>query len=282
MLKQADVVHATFSAGEPYRNRKFALVSSVFDMTPEIFAKAWITNPHLNKERWLRNSDHIVSISQTTANDLRDRYPRFQTPVTVIHLGTCIGDVIPRGPSLSLERFWLFVGKRSNYKNFCLLLEAIAPLDKRRCPVLVCVGGGPFNTTERKQLARLGLKERVQLLGPNYIEEPLLRWLYAQSEAVLVPSECEGFSLPLIEALACNAAVVASDIPVHREVGSAFCHFVGSNDTGAWTEQLQAMITTSLSTPADLLGTTRESLMQHYSVSRVAKDHATLYHQLSH
>ena len=43
--------------------------------------------------------------------------------------------------------------------------------------------------------------------------------VYRRATVVLMPSEAEGFGLPVIEALACGAAVVASDIPAMREAG---------------------------------------------------------------
>jgi len=280
LLKEAEIVHATFSAGTPYKSRTFRLVSSVFDMTPEILHRSWITNPHLNKEVWLRNSDHIISISKTTANDLLSLYPGFDKPITVIHLGTRIRDVIPRGPLHRLDRFWLFVGKRSGYKNFSLLLKAMARCKVSDSTDLVCAGGGAFSNFELKQISQLDLTERVHHMGDNYLDESLLRWLYGNSECVLVPSAAEGFSLPLIEGLACNTPVVASDIPVHREIGSEFCNFVESGNAEAWAEQLREMMTTRLSTPSALLGPAHDVLMNYYSGSRVAQDHANLYRKL--
>jgi glycosyltransferase involved in cell wall biosynthesis len=55
----------------------------------------------------------------------------------------------------------------------------------------------------------------VRRLG--WVRDADLPALYAGAAAVLAPSRGEGFDLPLLEALASGAAVVASDIPVHRE-----------------------------------------------------------------
>ena len=49
------------------------------------------------------------------------------------------------------------------------------------------------------------------------IDDAFLPALFAAADAVVSPSKDEGFDLPLLEALACGGAVVASDIAVHRE-----------------------------------------------------------------
>lgn len=86
--------------------------------------------------------------------------------------------------------------------------------------------------------------EAESQLGPLLGDDPSMRVLtevddeelprlYAAARVVLVPSLAEGFGLPALEAAACGAAVLASDIPSHREVlGPAAVRFE-PGDAGA-------------------------------------------------
>jgi glycosyltransferase involved in cell wall biosynthesis len=67
------------------------------------------------------------------------------------------------------------------------------------------------------------------------IDRPALAALYRHASLVMMPSEAEGFGLPVLEALACGAPVLCSDLPVFREVGGDVAHYVPVGDLDAWT-----------------------------------------------
>jgi glycosyltransferase involved in cell wall biosynthesis len=68
----------------------------------------------------------------------------------------------------------------------------------------------------RASIEKLGAQDYVELLG--FVPDKDLPNLYKQSIAFVFPSLSEGFGLPGLEAMEAGALVLASDIPVFREV----------------------------------------------------------------
>ncbi|MFY8148266.1 MAG: glycosyltransferase [Prochlorococcaceae cyanobacterium] len=285
--RQAEVVHATYYGGRPYwLGSGQRLVSSLFDMTPErhpehFFLPA-LRSPHARKADWLGASDLILSISAASADDLAFFQPRIHTPVRVIHLATDLDRIAPRAvPGLEQRPFWLMVGKRHAYKNGLTLLRALALLQRqprRELPLLVFAGGGALRPAERRWIAALGLEQAVRQIPA---EDPDLAWLYRHAEAVLVPSLAEGFSLPLIEALACDTPVVASDLEVHREVGRSFASLLPALNAEAWAEWLAEGAGRSAERPRQRLGDgAYEQLRRHFGTARLLREHLAAYGDL--
>lgn len=287
--RRAELVHATFYGGWPYRlQRKQQLVSSLFDMTPErhpeqFFSLGGWRSPHANKARWLSASDLILSISAASADDLQFFLPRIQAPVQVIHLATGMGELQPKPvPGLMERRFWLMVGKRHAYKNGLSVFRALELLRRHSpsndWPLLVCAGGGSWQASERKQISQHQLSPWVRQLQAN---DNALAWLYRQAEAVLVPSLAEGFSLPLIEALACDTPVLASDLEVHREVAGRYATLLPALNARAWAEALRDAANQPLARPSEKLGRSGwQQLRRYYALPRLVSDHIAAYSQL--
>jgi glycosyltransferase involved in cell wall biosynthesis len=75
-----------------------------------------------------------------------------------------------------------------------------------------------------------------------FLERRVLASVYRRAAVVLQPSEREGFGLPVAEAKACGAAVVASDLPPLREVGGDGTTYCPVGDISAWTSAVSAML----------------------------------------
>jgi glycosyltransferase involved in cell wall biosynthesis len=143
----------------------------------------------------------------------------------------------------------LYSGGISPHKNLETLLDAYAALagTEAGVPPLVIVGDLETEVyvsaagSVRRRIAELGLGNRVVL--PGFVPDETLAGLYSAATAVVIPSLAEGFGLPAVEAAACGAPVVLSDIPAHRETLGGDALFFPPRDAGVLAERIQELLT---------------------------------------
>jgi glycosyltransferase involved in cell wall biosynthesis len=136
--------------------------------------------------------------------------------------------------------FLLHVGSCISRKRMDVLLEVFATV-RRRWPELDLVQvGGQWTAAQQRQIEQLRLGQAIrQLRG---LDRKSLAVLYRRAALVLLPSEGEGFGLPVIEALACGAVVVASDIPVLREVGGDGAVYCPVANVSSWVDTINRLL----------------------------------------
>lgn len=117
----------------------------------------------------------------------------------------------------------------------------------------------------RAQIASLGLGDDVVL--PGFVSDDVLACLYSGAATVALPSLAEGFGLPAVEAAACGAPVVLSDIPAHRETLGEDALFFPPRDAALLAERIEHLL------GSDML---RRSLAErgHHRVARYTWDAA--------
>jgi glycosyltransferase involved in cell wall biosynthesis len=152
------------------------------------------------------------------------------------------GSTLPE--ALRGRRYLLHVGSGAPRKRLDLLFEAFAAARADHPDVLLVQQGGALTPELRERVKKLGLED--VLVQPPPMDRRHLAQLYRGAALVALPSDAEGFGLPLIEALACGAPVLASDIPILREVGGGAASFVRAGDVSAWS----AAISLHLKDPA--------------------------------
>ena len=74
------------------------------------------------------------------------------------------------------------------------------------------------------------------------IDRRVLAAVYRRAALVLQPSEAEGFGLPVAEAMACGTPVVASDLPVLREVGGDAAEYCPVGAVDVWAEAVLSLL----------------------------------------
>ncbi len=176
----------------------------------------------------LGRADGVIAISSATRNDLLERFKIPEEKVRLIYLGVnplFLQDSPPEEQELARKNyslpsaFILFVGALEPRKNLLGLLNALKIIHQRLDIIPLMVAGPQPRGTQalRRQVAEAGLEPWVRFLG--HVPGRLLRALYHQASVLVFPSFCEGFGLPLLEAMASGLAVAAAGVSSLPEVG---------------------------------------------------------------
>lgn len=182
----------------------------------------------------------VLTPSQATADRLhQEGVPRDKILVTPLGLTRELHATdAPRPASIVDSPYFLHVGAATPRKNLAVLLEAMTQLSDQH---LVLAGpSGPDTPRLERMVDELGLAGRVRFLGRVPDED--LRSLYANCRAFCFPTVGEGFGLPVLEAMAAGAAVVASDLPVLREVGADVPDWVSDPTPAGWADALGSFV----------------------------------------
>lgn len=137
-----------------------------------------------------------------------------------------------------LAEYLLYPAVTWPHKGHLALLDVMAALPKE--VHLVLTGGeGPAHEAVLAAVSNLDLAGRVQHLGR--VDQSRLAELYAGSLAVVMPSEYEGFGMPVIEAEAAGAPVIASDHPGLDEACGDAALRVAPSDVAGWVAAVQSI-----------------------------------------
>jgi glycosyltransferase involved in cell wall biosynthesis len=136
--------------------------------------------------------------------------------------------------------YLLHIGSNIPRKRIDVLLDVFAAVRAAVPGLRLVQVGGPWPGVDAARIDRLGIGAALaQIRG---LTRDQLAELYRRAAAVLVPSEAEGFGLPVIEALACGSPVVASDLPVLREVGGPATVFRPVGDVAGWADAVRRLL----------------------------------------
>jgi glycosyltransferase involved in cell wall biosynthesis len=213
----------------PPAARPLRLVVTLYDLIPELFPETYLSDT--GTRRWyrtrlelVRRADRLLSISQATAADAVERLRLPSDRVLVV--GAAASNRFHPPPSreaalAEIRRaipqveagFLLYTGGIEPRKNIDRLLRAYAGLSeelKRGHQLVVVCRVLPEERTRLEETLRdLGVAERVLFTG--YVADDQLVSLYGATTLFVFPSLYEGYGLPVAEAAACGAPVVASN-----------------------------------------------------------------------
>lgn len=195
----------------------------------------------------LQQGDRFLAISQHTCAALKEYAAELglragdEAAFQSFRLGAQLDRVAGDGqvrPALArvfdggqAPRPYLTVGTLEPRKNHATLLDAFEQVWQTRPQTrLVIVGRfGWMSNDLVKRILHHPQYSRALFLFTNLVDSEL-DYCYRNARAFVFPSHAEGFGLPVVEALQHGLPVMASDIPIHREVVGEYCAFFDQRD----------------------------------------------------
>jgi glycosyltransferase involved in cell wall biosynthesis len=157
----------------------------------------------------------VLVVSESTRRDLLSRIPRAADRVHLVPQGVARVFFSPAAdeplPAASGRPYLLCVGNRKPHKNLETAVEVLRRLQPEHPGLRLVLAGEPLGSggPVRRRAAEAGIGHLVEDAGA--VDDAALAELYAGAACFLFPSLYEGFGLPVLEAMAAGAPVVAAD-----------------------------------------------------------------------
>ncbi|MGG6270193.1 glycosyltransferase family 4 protein [Leptolyngbya sp. AN03gr2] len=189
----------------------------------------------------LNQAEHILSDSESTANDAIAFYKIPSNKITVVPLA--YDDQHFKFLDLPTSNYFLYVGRHDAYKNIGRSLTAFSQLPN---DYEFWIAGSPdprFTPDLKTQAEELGIVDRIKFL--SYVSYAELPELINRAIALIFPSLWEGFGLPVLEAMACGTPVITSNLSSIPEVSGDATLLIDPYDEAAIANAMKAIITDS-------------------------------------
>lgn len=230
-----------------------------------------------------RRAEAIIAVSQSSKDSICEQFLTISPEkIHAIYPGI---DPLFRPVDRETARYWcsrfeidakkpiiLNTGAYHPHKNLRNVLYAFA-LVKEQVPEAQLVLTGamtPYHAAFWYPIMlKLGIENDVIITGR--VTDVDLRYFYSAADVFVYPSLIEGFGLPPVEAEYCGASVIASDIPVFREVLSEQAVLVPPLDYEAWSDAILKV----LAQPLDAIGESHPR--RQYTWMEAADEYCKLY-----
>lgn len=242
--------------------------------------------------RWLDRraaslTSQVVAVSDRLRTYLATRIGIPDTALVTIENGVDVERYAPGRPAPAVRaqlgippsaRVVGSMGRLERVKNYAALLEAFAAARARSAAAgplyLVICGEGSERDALAAQAQRLGIADAIRL--PGWVDDPVE--FYRLFDVFALTSVSEGSPLSLMEAMACGAVPLVTDVGANAEIlGPALARqVVAPADTAAFGRAVSA----SLESPAELrafAALARERIVREYNLDTLVAAYARLY-----
>lgn len=174
----------------------------------------------------VRKSKAIIVPSRAVCDEIGREYKNVSNKTYVTYEG--LDNKILNEKGINIDSpYFVYTGNAYPHKNLKRLIQAMVQLNNNRdekIQLMIASSRNIFTKRVEKIVRDLKAGSFVRLLG--FVLDSKLGGLYKNSLGFTFPSLSEGFGLPGLEAMSAGTIVLASDIPVFKEVyGSNAIYF---------------------------------------------------------
>ena len=220
-----------------------------FKLYPEFYRWPDRQMYHLKVQHAIRNAERIIAISESTRQDLINLYKVSAEKTTVIYQ-SCHErfqqeksqktiDVVLQKYQLPRD-YILFVGTLNERKNLLVVLEAMLQLPtNHRIPLVVVGDGKAYKQKVLEYIKQHHLSSQVFFIRPENEDMPAI---YQQADIFVYPSLCEGFGIPILEALFSETPVITSNRSSLPEAAGPDSFLVNPLEPGEISEAISKIL----------------------------------------
>lgn len=228
----------------------------------------------------IRNTDKVVTVSHSSANDIADVFDVSRDSIQVIHHGIhapdfASGSKLSEGTVRKLPpEFILYLGNVEPRKNLVELVEAINRNASHSTSIPLVIAGRPAWNYEQS-LQSIQSSENVIYLG--FVSDNDRRALMQKCTLFVFPSLYEGFGFPILEAMAAGAPVLTTDKGSLAEVCGPARIMTGTDRVSIADSLSAALSDSAWMNQARVQGTEWAS---HFSWDKSVEAHIGIYREL--
>lgn len=264
---------------------------------PKLFGKKCVATVHgldWQREKWKRGpaskyiktgekvmakyADKIIVLSESARTYFKDTYKRDTVliPNGIDRPKHTAADKITKLFDLKKDEYICVVSRLTPEKGIHYLIDAQNSVKPDKKLVIAGDTGDSDSADSYTALLRKKAKDNPNIIFTGFISGDVLREIYSNAYAVCLPSDIEGMSLSLLEALAYGNALLCSDIPENTSVAKNHALYFKKSDTNDLAKKLKLLCSDSdfakkLKKGAD------DFILSKYSRKDVALSHFKLY-----
>ncbi len=243
---KADLLFCPANIAPFWLLRKTKLVLTLHDVAfktfPESFSTPFFYYYNYLIPRNIRRADQIITISETSKNEILRFYPEAKEKITVIPLG--LHKRYRVLPEVTKQKYLLYVGSINERKNVTGVIEAFELLPEAFGYSLMIVGNffRNFSINDKTEHIFQRAKANKKIVFKANVSDEELVKIYNQASLFIFPSFYEGFGLPPLEAMACGTPVITSRLSSMPEVCSDAAGYVDPYDIVDIAKKIQTVL----------------------------------------